>query len=340
MPALTLKQARDMLWNQASPDIQATATAAQKLAVDTLLNQVSERCLTQGKPRGTIQTAQIAIYDNQITLPRGLETMLGWKTISGGVATCWGGPRQIFNRWFQFTSTQYPANYPFYCDPGLYDQGDGFVTFRELPLAGKVRITTTTTETTTTAFNVRGLSSGSAVYTGTGASRIEGENLTVPLVSGNSATSTTSFDAGNSLYLIFKPQTNGVVTFWLVPDNGSAVVQIGYYAPGETVPNYRRYNFPSATQQQIELIEMIAKRNYVPAVADNDYMIPSNIGALKMGLLALNFETAADQGRADTYWERCFGMLDGERQEFDGDSAVGAMEWIGDYGAGSIANTL
>jgi hypothetical protein len=100
---------------------------------------------------------------------------------------------------------------------------------------------------------------------------------------------------------------------------------------------YRRYAAPG---DDGDIVSALCKRAYVPAVSDNDFVYPSNIGALKAGLQALQFEDRVDEGRAHDAWDRAFRILENDRQEFDGDSAMPVMRFSGDYGMGSIPSLL
>ena len=84
----------------------------------------------------------------------------------------------------------------------------------------------------------------------------------------------------------------------------------------------------------------VCKRAYVPAVSDNDFVIPSNIGALKLGLMALQFEDKVDEGRADICWDRAHALLEEDRQEYDGDSSICPLNVAGDFGGGSIPSFI
>lgn len=336
MPALTLKVVRETLWNSASKK-PLNFSADEKTAVDAKINQAIERILTLSRPRGSLLAAQFPVYDYQVTLPRNMENVLGWKLIATDGTESLGGQRNIYNRWFQYSNRPPPD-----CGCsilGLYDAGDGFVIFRSLPSAGKIKLYTSRSETSA-SFHVRGLSGGQKVFTGTGTATVEGENMTIPSTSGASVTSATTFDAGDSLYEIVKPITNGVLTLYHVDPVTSVETQIGRYEPGETVPNYRRYTFPNGNADNTSVIEVISDEGYVLAQADNDQLSVSNVGAIKNAMKALSYEDANDVERYNSYMGQALNLIENERQKFDGDSAVGVYNNVGDYGSGSIVNTM
>ncbi len=336
MPALTLLVARELLWNSAS-NKALNATAAEKLAVDTKINLAIERLITFARGKGTVLKDFQTVYDGQVTLPRSLENVLGWRLLDAdGIALA--GERNIYNQWFQFGGRCNSDSCVFM--PGLYDQGGNFVTFRPLPVAGVLKVYTSTTESTNEPFHIRGLSSGLKVYTGTGAARIEGENLTIPAGSGASVTSTTTFDEANSLYEIVKPATNGVLTMYVVDPATAVETLVGRYDPGETIPNYRRYLYPQGNEDNTDVLELLCDEAFYMVKADRDQLAISNIGALKNALKALQYEDANDVERKMQYLGDALNILDAERSKSDGDSAIGAYNVVGDYGAGSVVNVF
>lgn len=336
MPALTLIVARELLWNSASNQA-LNSSAAEKLAVDTKINLAIERLLTFSRAKGSVMKVFITAYDGQITLPRSLDNVLGWRLLDDqGLAI--GGERNIYNRWFQFGGRCNSDSCVFM--PGLYDQGDGFVTFRPLPTTGKLKVYTSTTESTNEPFHIRGLVSGQKLFTGTGASRIEGESLVIPPGSGSSVLSATTFDSDNSLYEIVKPATNGVLTMYLVNPTTAVETLVGRYDPGETIPNYRRYLFPQADPDDTDVLELLCDEQFCFVKADRDQLAIGSIGALKNALKALQYEDVNDTERKAQYLGDALSIIDAQRAKSDGDSAIGIYNQVGDYGSGSVINVF
>jgi len=50
-------------------------------------------------------------------------------------------------------------------------------------------------------------------------------------------------------------------------------------------------------------------------VSETEPLVPANIGALKMALLALTYEDANDPGASDGYWSRCYALLNQQLKE-------------------------
>lgn len=92
---------------------------------------------------------------------------------------------------------------------------------------------------------------------------------------------------------------------------------------------------------------VIAKRKFVPFFSDDDEVIPSNLGALKLGLMSLQFEDKNDPDRAALFMgpnfpERtgkiagAFDLLEMERSEEQISEVPGFA--VNNFGAGGIAH--
>jgi hypothetical protein len=62
----------------------------------------------------------------------------------------------------------------------------------------------------------------------------------------------------------------------------------------------------------------LCKLKYLPLVLEDEPVVPANIGALKMGILALVYEDANDPASADAYWGRCYSLLNQQLKETRG----------------------
>ncbi len=317
---LTLGFARANL-PTAALSAQTAASASLSAAV---INAATSWIMNNGKWIGTLQEAVFTIWDNvQITLPRSMLTIEASVLQGTGDQFRQWVPMNVANEWFQWI----PGGGGFISNPPWNTQvltslGEGFVIFRDLPSDGAIKIYATTTETTATKINIRGFDvSGNKVYTGTGASRIEGEDVSVPANAGAPVTTGNAWNAGNSLYAIIKPTTNGVIQFYHVaPD--LTETKIGEYEPGETNPNYRRYLVPryciSSDNRQVV---GRCKRAQVDVVVDNDQIVPGNLVALEMLLMAQGFRRKADKILADSYLKDALDQLNNEVADFNAEQS-------------------
>lgn len=299
-----------------------TKFASYGANVGDQINFVLGVAFQSGKFKGTTAFAQFPIYAatengkayRQLTLGRRFETALGVKFV---LDQGFGMARPIHNQWWQWrqSSVSYFADCTDNPNSGIQDMGE-VVIFRDLPSAGLIRIRSSTIESAGTV-NIRGLVNGAPVYTDTGAAgaHIEGENLAMPTISGNSATTVTTFDAGLSLYAIVKPVTNGTVSLYHVASDATETL-LGIYEPGETTPAWRRYRISAWNQQESALV--MAKLRHVTLVADNDLVIPDNEQALFYGLRGKNYDDKHDDVNAEKYWPKFFASLNGQLRESQG----------------------
>lgn len=247
---LTLAAARAQLPTAALSAVNAaTATLAA-----AQINPATSWLITSGLWKGTVQHAVFEIQDSSyITLPRGMLTVQAAVMQGTGDEFRSWASYPVANEWFQWLpgGQNFNANPP-YSTPLFNSIGDGFVFFMELPTTGTLKFTNTTTESSGT-INIRGFnSSGDKVFTGTGAARVEGENLAMPTTASTSTTTSTTWNEGNSVYGIVKPTTNGVLNVYCV--NGATETLIASYEPGETTPNYRRYLVPKSCIQNAQVV--------------------------------------------------------------------------------------
>lgn len=98
-----------------------------------------------------------------------------------------------------------------------------------------------------------------------------------------------------------KVSTTYAVNIYSVDTTTSVATLIAVYAPGETVPTYRQYSVGS-TALDGKSVRTICKLGFETAIVDNDLVIPGNLGALKLGLQALQFEDKIDPANAGIYW--------------------------------------
>ncbi len=316
---LTLGMARSKL----SPACVPPAALNTAAAAAPYINMATEWILNGGDWRGTVRKASFAVYDNQFTLPRGLVTAKG-AALQGETNAWCVYQFPIRNQWYEFLpdGPGLIVNAP--CDVNAFtDRGDGYVTFRDLPSAGTLKIYNSTTESAG-SFHVRGLVSGQKLYTGVGASRIEGVNIAMPTTSGTSTTGTDTFDIGASIYSIVKPVTNGVVTLYHVAADATETL-IARYEPGETLPSYRRYYVPKRPDDDGRVVALCKAQHYDVA-SDNDEIIPGNINALEYALFALNYRRKDEMERSQQNYSLAIRELDKELDQFEPEQSYGRIQ--------------
>lgn len=417
---LTLAAVRSALFKYGSNVDFAVATAAEKLAVDAILNQVQERFIQSGKPRLTLARARIVVYDYQITLPASLETVLKAKPIfinaDNEEEGCCCARYGIYNGWYDI-STNERGNVEDGCIPGLVDLGEQWPTFRTPDFDFRIKATPRLDEPGTATILLRGTGAlGREVFSSTAT-----HGMSLALNSTTNVTTGQTFSRLDSW--VKSATTNGIVDLYAIPQDvfaemgpanvssaSQATISVlvgvpatAYYVgaiilidgirysitaatpeapssdlyvaevsvevtpnmpttlassaveyfveahaedvtliasifPGELVSGYRRYAVPNLEDGSI--VQCLCKRAYVPSVSDNDIVIPSNLGALKLAMMALQYEDKNDWDRSEQFWQRAFALLEQDRQEYDGDSALPTFNFAGDFGAGSIVNVM
>lgn len=311
------------------------------------INSVVEMFLASGKWKNSIREFDVQLYpydDNgitrwQFTLPRHFETALG---VQFNLTKGRSGPGLIQSQWFKYVNTQagqwgwwnsaQNGNNLCYSGLGVPDLGDGWATYRDIPVDAILLVSNDVIESSADTVNIRGVgTSGQILYTTTGGYMTEGINyhfnnvLPVP---------DPAFMA-NAPIVVVKPVTKGVVTlFYQNASSPSDQGAVGIYQPGETVPSYRRYQVPNPPQN-ITSVRVAAKLRYVPLVSDNDLVIPENSSALTYGLEAWNYENAHNADMAKSYWDRAYTILNGSLREHQGTSFK-AFEIVGGSSFGCI----
>jgi hypothetical protein len=80
----------------------------------------------------------------------------------------------------------------------------------------------------------------------------------------------------------------------------------------------------------------VAKKEWIPVVADNDELPISNLGALRFGLEALQMEDARDAVRSRELWAEAKKLLGAENDDDTGAGAEGTVSVSDDWDMQSI----
>lgn len=268
--------------------------------------------------KGTEIALALMIYTNPdksnvITLPRGVETIVG---VYDSCET-----RIIQNQWFSYLRS-FPSN----CNNGwaITDLGDGWCGVVNLPTAGaQMKVTTTANEAG--SLTIR--------FTGTDVNgRILTELLSIPTVAGNSVTSTNTFYSVSQVIVSVTAGYLEVYTTVLAVDTFYA-----QYQPGETIPNYRRYSFP--TNNPAQAVKAICKRRYELLAADNDPCEVSSVLAFESGLAGYHWFQNHDYAAYRDAVTEAINYLNAELARFQSDTATGSVRMQRQVSAGSIRNT-
>lgn len=281
---LTLGDAATILQSYASADFVGK------------LNQVTDRLSNSGMWRGILRASLYGIGTNGrgfITLERGDESIVGVDI--GGAA------RMVRSQFYEYN----PSGFGFIPEDrhgcgGLIDMGDGFVTQADISGIATLRLKLEDPADAGKTVRFYGKDQdGEEIFSTTGH-----KGITLTTASPSSDT-TQQFTEITGIQFEFM---QGYSTLWQVVDG--VETQLGIYAPGETRPCYRRYKTGIIGDQTC--IRVFCRRRFVPLVAPTDWVIPGNIGALKMGLMALIQEDAGRLEEAEGLWGKASQLLDQE----------------------------
>jgi hypothetical protein len=308
--ALTLSQARQKLFKYVSPTLDSGL-------VTDRINSALERIYNSGKWKGLMATVAFnSIRDpdqwwgdepvQYLTLPRRFQSVLG---IQFGAANAPAIPRQIYPRWQEYIAGGAGQISSGTSMQMAVDLGDGFPTYAT-PTApfhlrfeisdpqdvGKVVKFSAMGPDGNTLFNTNGDSYYSITLTSAG--------VTCPVLLGK-------------ITEIHKPITEGSVRLLAVsPADATKKAEIADYEATETVPSYKRYKLGAS--EFSARINCYCKRRYVELVDgadDETVIVPGNEGALKLTLMALQYEDKNDIERAEEYFNKALQLLNAELKE-------------------------
>lgn len=305
--SFTLAQAREKLYRYVSPTVDAPLFADR-------VNSALERIYNSGKWKGLMATVSFTntpggnwFPDEEVqylTLPRQYQAILGIQFGSQNLPAI---PRQVYPRWQEYIAGgggQLSAGTSMQM---AVDMGDGYPVVIDPTLPFFVKFQTLDTGDTNTVFKVSGVdSNGNTVFDADGNSWI-----TIP---------------ANTLYKgiewgkiteVQKPVTQGMVNLFAVSTSDDSVRSlISAYEATETIPQYKRYRLGGS--EFASRFNCLCKRRYVELVNgadDKTVIVPGNEGALKLTLMALQYEDKNDMERAEEYFNKAITLLNAELKE-------------------------
>lgn len=323
---ITLKQARQATWK----NIKGASDPYDPLVLETL-NLVQERFYTMGKWKGSYVEVTLTEYDGVTTLPYRCQSLLFYRQNS------W--PTEIKNQWFEWQNWGVGYREADGCNLiEAFDKGPGYCSFRDFSEPRQLRIKTLEAADATISVTFQGTDSDDKrIYTTDAYATHPINGEVVACVAGEGDTTFTF----KTFTGFVKPVTRGYVEVWTInPDDNSDETLIGQYEPGEEVPDYRRYKVGNATQSNpTNVIYGLCKLRYTPLASEVDMVIPSNIGALKNGIMALQFEDSADGAQnTEYYWGKAFQILNAELSQERGGAKAPPVINFGSMGQRKVLN--
>lgn len=117
---------------------------------------------------------------------------------------------------------------------------------------------------------------------------------------------------------INKTVTKGWVRIYAVDPTTGSESCVAILAPDETLPQYRRYAIPGFERKDGATVTVLAKRKFIPVVSDDDDLIVTNLGALKMMAIAIEKEENNNLDEAMKYEQKAVELLREELKEVEG----------------------
>lgn len=300
------------------------------------LNEAQQRLITKGHWIGTYGRFRICATDGCLTLPPQLASI-------ERAAQC-GVPIPVHDLWYDFLENGLGLRNAFsastsannatccgpagQCGPGEANLRGWFPTFADIRGTDK-KLTLVCDLATDVGKEVLVLGydqNGNWIRTTQGGVIADGEVITLAQSPGT--TSTKFFDGGITA-IQFLEERDGQV--WLYELDTVAATQrlIGSYQYWETKPSYARYFFPAILPQAqsgggctTTTIEIVGKLEYMPLRVDTDYLLVTNVPALKNMVMAVkHLEEAVsneDIARATAFEATALRELDAEIDHYLG----------------------
>lgn len=285
-----------------------------------VVNQATEELMNEGMWPTIVDRLKFDITNRHFVLPSDYDRML-YCTVNGI-------PQQMQSPWYEFVgfglellspvATPDSFLYPRY--QGVLDK-DEVATFRDIPDDGTVyypRVAAQADERVAgvrPVINLQGYDKDNNWVRspdGTGGFK---DGVDIP-INGDTAPfwvqSTQSF---KYITATTKPVTKENVLLFVVNSGGENQHYIGQYAAGDTTPFYRQYSLPALFWGDCPHARCVLARclrRFVPIRADADFLLISNLPALKLMVQAVYYAEAKDP---DAYAKYKLGAIDLLRKE-------------------------
>lgn len=290
---LTVAKARDLLYEH----VDASNPMDEKFL--RCLNQVTQRFLDSGLWAKSEFQVDVSAPNGYITLPRRASALLGFRVSNQA-------PRRIFALAHEFNEV----------GPGSYDFDRTMVSVVEM---AEACVHTDLTEASSVYLRVtagdtgiggeavlRGLDAdGKRLYSADGR-----EGLRVTLVSGDA----------NVFANVLEIESLTLPAMSKYCSLRTGTTELGIYEPGETDPAYRRYKVGSIPDTCT--VTALCSRRHVDLLNEDDLVLPSNIGALKHGLIAIRLEDQSDLDSSVAHFDQAYALLNSELRRLRGKARV------------------
>lgn len=276
-----------------------------------LVNQAQERLLNRGSWWGTVVRMCVQTQGRFVTWPREVAVVLGMRDACGV-------PFRIVNGWYVFLEYVNPIA----CEAPAIQLEDAigmFPVVQDLPGASRVKYTALNAADEGKAIIVQGIDNNGMV--------VRTEHQPGKPADGERLVATTAGTISNTVFR----EITGIIrekTSWptmLHGWNGQENAMLGYYQPGETIPNYRRSAIRGVACSSY--VEALVKLAHVPVESDNDWLVLQNESAFSLAMQSIVAEEAGKDDTALLKWRRAIMELQEELKTMTGERQTVRPVW-------------
>ena len=110
-----------------------------------------------------------------------------------------------------------------------------------------------------------------------------------------------------------KPETDGFVSLYTYDENTHQMYFLAKYHPQEVNPRYRRYRITHPDFVNGSSVYALCELGYVPLTETDDILLVQNMDALKMMVMAIEFENEREFQAAKAYEADAYRMIEEQR---------------------------
>ena len=308
---LTLAQARPVI-------ARVLGIAESDSRVADYLNEATQRLLPRGNWRGTIVRYRVQVSHAKLTWPRQIETILKCN-----VCDC---PITVASRWYEFVTSGPGTLHDNDCPGLVLEDMDEAPAFDDIVGTDKViRVQSSNAEASGARILLQGYDENSMwirTYDTVESEWVDGQYVALS----TTPKYTTKFFA--SLTGAIKPVTVGTIYLHEYESDTGSTKPLAIYEYDETHPSYRRSRIPSldtfgscGDDDAIPgntTVNILAKLRYIPVAAETDYVVISNLPALKDMVMSIDKAEKHLVQEAEYYENRAIRELVTELTNYEG----------------------
>jgi hypothetical protein len=297
------------------------------------INQATRRIMN--RPRKPIHVERVVRFFTRkdfITLPREVEKVLQY--------TVDGAPAPLFGRAYEFVSGGFgevACHNPCLAGKYLVDMGNQYSTMFDLPSMDAASDDACEQEPVFTSFKLAAFSTSAAdvskaltLYGRDDRNQVLGwpePCMQLPIqqwhggVEGELFMDLASMPSPNfvlsgpvrDVERVGKPATSGMVSLYSYDETTHQMYFLSKYQPAETNPRYRRYRITHPDYVDGSSVYALCELGYVPLESLDDVLIVQNMDALKMMVMAIEFENEREFQAAKAYEADAYRLIEEQR---------------------------